>query len=90
MWVYPGGLLSDEVHKQLSVFINVCAFCCREPHFEVEANMTVMGSFDGWLDFNITSAATQWTYFPNTNLGLYTDITDQTGMTDVALESLSL
>ncbi|OWF38828.1 bone morphogenetic protein 7-like [Mizuhopecten yessoensis] len=39
-----------------------------------ESNLTVRANYQGWLTFNLTNAASHWTYSPTTNMGLFMKI----------------
>ena len=41
--------------------------------------MTVSEDHAGWVDINVTAAATQWNYYPATNDGLYVVIKNESG-----------
>lgn len=53
--------------------------CDSEKAILLEANVTVTGSHDGWVDINVTAAAAQWNYYPATNQGLYVVVKNHFG-----------
>ena len=70
--------VSDTYRENL---VDNVPFCDtdREKAIELESNVTVSGSYHGWVDINVTAAAAQWNFFPVTNHGLYMIVKDAHG-----------